>query len=97
MEATLRQHNITDGIVVLAGLSNSYSHYIATPEEYLFQRYEAASTLYGRATLGIYLQEFTRLMTNLLTGTPVGPGPLPPALNQTVRVLLGDALCFCFF
>jgi len=83
MEATLRAHNINNGIVVLAGLSNSYSHYIATPEEYVLQRYEAASTLYGQATLGIYLQEFTRLLNNMLDGIPVSPGPPPPNLNQT--------------
>lgn len=86
MEATLRSHGIANGVVVLAGLSNSYSHYIATPEEYMLQRYEAASTLYGRATLGIYLQEFTRLMNNLLAGLSVPPGPPPPNLNQTVRI-----------
>lgn len=84
MEATLRAHGINNGIVVLAGLSNSYSHYIATPEEYVFQRYEAASTLYGPATLGVYLQEFTRLMTDLLNGVSVPPGPPPPDLNTTV-------------
>ena len=88
MEATLRSNGINNGIVVLAGLSNSYSHYIATPEEYVFQRYEAASTLYGPATLGVYLQEFTRLMNNLLAGTTVPPGPPPPNLNQTVRIQL---------
>lgn len=32
---------------VIAGLSNSYTQYIATYEEYQAQRYEAASTLYG--------------------------------------------------
>ena len=33
--------------VTIAGLSNSYSHYVTTIEEYQAQRYEAASTLYG--------------------------------------------------
>jgi len=88
MEAVLQQRGLSDAIVVLAGLSNSYSHYIATPEEYQAQRYEAASTLYGPATLGVYLQEFTRLMNDLLDGTPVDTGPLPPNLNQTFTFFL---------
>jgi hypothetical protein len=33
--------------ITIAGLSNSYSHYVTTYEEYQAQRYEAASTLYG--------------------------------------------------
>ena len=36
--------------VVLGGPANSYTHYIATPEEYAVQRYEGASTLYGQYT-----------------------------------------------
>ena len=36
--------------VVVAGLTNLYTQYIATPEEYRAQRYEAASTIYGDAT-----------------------------------------------
>lgn len=35
----------------IAGLSNSYSHYIATFEEYAIQRYAGASTLFGPHTL----------------------------------------------
>lgn len=38
------------GWVVLGGPANSYTHYIATPEEYRIQRYEGASTLYGQFT-----------------------------------------------
>lgn len=44
--------------VVIAGLSNVYSHYIATYEEYKKQRYEAASTIYGPHTLDAYLQHY---------------------------------------
>lgn len=36
-----------DAYVVVAGPANTYSHYIATREEYGVQRYEGASTIYG--------------------------------------------------
>ena len=78
----------TDPVITIAGLSNLYTHYITTPEEYdaqfrikfiMFsyyyvtklsrneiklihqQRYEAASTIYGRNTFGIYLRSVLRL------------------------------------
>ncbi|KOS19834.1 Neutral ceramidase [Escovopsis weberi] len=42
-------------VVVLGGPANSYAHYCATPEEYDVQRYEGASTLYGRNELYAYI------------------------------------------
>ena len=39
-------------LVVIAGLTNDYSHYVTTYEEYQVQRYEGASTLFGPHTLG---------------------------------------------
>ena len=45
-----------DTKVVIAGLANSYSHYVATWEEFQIQRYEGASTLYGPHTLDAYRQ-----------------------------------------
>ncbi len=53
--------------VVLAGLSNVYTHYITTYEEYQRQRYEAASTLYGPYTLDAYLKQYRILTKHLLT------------------------------
>lgn len=41
---------------VIAGLTNTYSSYITTFEEYGVQRYEGASTLYGPHTLDAYIQ-----------------------------------------
>ncbi|KAF9796452.1 hypothetical protein SFRURICE_000369 [Spodoptera frugiperda] len=52
--------------VVIAGLSNIYSDYIATPEEYQAQRYEAASTIYGPHTLDIYLNKYVELTEALI-------------------------------
>ncbi|KAK8219780.1 hypothetical protein M8818_000754 [Zalaria obscura] len=42
-------------LVVLGGPANTYTHYIATEEEYSIQRYEGASTLYGPHTLNAYI------------------------------------------
>jgi neutral ceramidase len=63
-----------DVVVVIAGLANAYSQYTATYEEYQYQRYEAASTLYGPHQLAAYTQEFVGLATALLTNTPVPVG-----------------------
>jgi neutral ceramidase len=51
--------------VVLAGLSNVYTHYITTFEEYQMQRYEAGSTIYGPNTLQAYLEQYAYLTENL--------------------------------
>ena len=58
--------NRMDTKVVVAGLSNTYTHYITTFEEYQKQRYEAASTLYGPHTLQAYQQQYTFLVENLV-------------------------------
>ena len=75
--------------IVIAGLANSYSSYVTTREEYDGQRYEAASTLYGPHTLAAYIQEFQRLVNDLLTGknstTSVGPR------DQTYHLLSLDS------
>ncbi|KAF2151481.1 Neutral/alkaline nonlysosomal ceramidase [Myriangium duriaei CBS 260.36] len=78
--------------VLLGGPANSYTHYIATQEEYGIQRYEGASTLYGPHTLASYLDltsSFIRyLARNSSTSAslpptnpalpPLAPGPDPP-------------------
>jgi len=68
--------------VVVAGLSNAYSHYVTTYQEFLVQRYEGASTLYGPHTLEAYQQEYAGLALALATGAPVPPGPSPPDLSD---------------
>jgi len=67
---------------VIAGLSNTYSHYIATKEEFQAQRYEAASTLYGPNTLDSYLTLYSDMVTKLFNGQPIAPGPTPPDLSN---------------
>lgn len=66
--------------VVIAGLTNTYSQYVTTFEEYQIQRYEGASTLYGPHTLSAYIQEFQKLAAALISGKPVESGPQPPDL-----------------
>ncbi|XP_062100803.1 neutral ceramidase 2-like [Humulus lupulus] len=74
-----------DAHVVIAGLSNTYSQYIATFEEYTQQRYEASSTLYGPHTLSAYLQEFKKLAKAMATGQTITKGPSPPDLSAVLR------------
>ncbi|XP_058064206.1 neutral ceramidase [Anopheles bellator] len=64
--------------VVVAGLSNMYSSYITTPEEYEVQRYEGASTLYGPHTLTIYLEQYGHLAAAIVRNETLDLGPTPP-------------------
>ncbi|CAN1275655.1 Neutral ceramidase 2 [Linum perenne] len=66
--------------IVISGLTNTYSQYVTTFEEYQVQRYEGASTLYGPNTLSAYIQEFKKLATAMVRGQPVESGPQPPDL-----------------
>ncbi|XXF77558.1 neutral/alkaline non-lysosomal ceramidase N-terminal domain-containing protein [Myxococcaceae bacterium GXIMD 01537] len=73
---------VTD--VVIAGLANAYSGYVATREEYALQHYEGASTHFGPWTLAALQQEFDRLGRALATGAAVPPGPSPRDLSRAV-------------
>ncbi|XP_008792373.2 neutral ceramidase-like [Phoenix dactylifera] len=76
--------------MVIAGLSNTYSQYVTTFEEYQIQRYEGASTLYGPHTLSAYIQEFKKLASALVSGQNVQPGPQPPdLLDKQISLLPG--------
>lgn len=63
---------------IIAGLCNTYSDYITTPEEYQVQRYEGASTIYGPHTLTIYLNQYSKLAEHIIKGVSPEPGPEPP-------------------
>ena len=79
LHATLVKEGILHPTVVVAGLSNLYTQYIATAEEYEAQRYEAASTIYGPLTLAAYIDAFQSLVPYLVNGTAAPPGPDPPS------------------
>lgn len=71
--------------VVLSGLSNVYTSYITTLEEYEVQRYEGASTLYGPHTLQAYINQFSRLATELVGDSSLHPNDLqPPDLTKSL-------------
>ncbi|KAL9630810.1 MAG: hypothetical protein Q9164_006227, partial [Protoblastenia rupestris] len=86
--------NTTDPIVVLGGPANSYTHYIATEEEYSVQRYEGASTLYGPHTLNAHISLTTSylpyLATNCTSSPPAGPFP-PNNVNTSLSFITGVA------
>ncbi|KAJ3157404.1 hypothetical protein HDU86_003295 [Geranomyces michiganensis] len=79
MRAGVLQQLVADGTadadaeIVVSGLTNSYSSYITTWEEYQVQRYEAGSTAYGPNTLAAHIQIFKALAGSFKTGA------LPPA------------------
>ncbi|KAL6011840.1 Neutral ceramidase 2 [Asimina triloba] len=83
--------------IVIAGLTNTYSQYVATFEEYKQQRYEAASTLYGPHTLSAYIQEFKKLATSMAKGekpgnTGLSPPDLSPDQISLLPPLFGDSI-----
>jgi neutral ceramidase len=71
--------------VLVAGYSNGYIHYVTTPEEYLGQRYEAGSTMYGRWELPALVQTASLLATAMRDGVPVDRGTPPPDLSARVK------------
>lgn len=94
-----------DPVVVLGAPANSYTHYIATPEEYSVQRYEGASTLYGPHTLDAYLNLTLTVLPYLDSSAsnlpPLPPGPSPPwlidqALSFITGVVVDDPLLKSF-
>lgn len=77
----------SNNTVVIAGLSNAYAGYVATPEEYDIQEYEGASTHFGKWTLDAYKQELDSLAHSLADGTSVEPGPIPRDLSNAQATL----------
>jgi len=90
------QNGVKNPQVVLSGLSNVYTHYITTPEEYGAQRYEGGSTIFGPHTFTAYLQKFTQLASSLLKGVKVESGPQPDnILSEQIQLIpppLADAV-----
>ncbi|KAL9099798.1 MAG: hypothetical protein Q9163_004748 [Psora crenata] len=83
--------DIADGeepVVVLGGPANSYTHYIATEEEYAIQRYEGASTLYGAHTLNAHINLTTSYLPYLATDATISPPPTGPSPPNNVNVSL---------
>jgi len=68
--------------VVVASLSNAYSGYVATREEYAVQHYEGASTHFGPWTQLALEQELGRLAAAMREGETLPEGPQPPDLSM---------------
>ena len=76
--------------VTISGLTNTYSSYVTTYEEYQAQRYEAASTIYGPHTLEGYIQEFSRLARDLVNGVPTTTGEPPIDYQEQMIQLIPE-------
>eukprot|EP01080_Neovahlkampfia_damariscottae_P003290 gene3290-5731_t len=68
---------IKDAKVLVTTMSNTYSQYTTTTEEYKIQRYEGASTLYGPFTLNAYIQNLDKMLISMIQEKPI-PGGSPP-------------------
>lgn len=77
VNAAFTDNGVADAHTVMTGLSNTYTDYVVTREEYQIQRYEGASTVYGQHTLQAYVQQYTMLATHLAQDLPVDSGPAP--------------------
>lgn len=88
--------DVQNPTVVIGGPANTYGHYIATKEEYRFQRYEGASTLYGQHTLAAYVNLTLQHLPYLGTAAEVRQlpvllsGPHPPInVNNSLSFIRG--------
>lgn len=70
--------------IILSGLSNIYTSYVTTIEEYSIQRYEGASTLYGPHTLEAYINQFRRLAAHLSSNQTIEDSLSPPDLTKSL-------------
>ena len=76
---------------VIAGLTNTYSSYVTTFEEYQEQRYEGASTIFGPHTLDAYIQVCLICSALPCPTLPCRPGsalPCPAVLPRPCPALL---------
>ncbi|TGK87719.1 alkaline ceramidase [Leptospira noumeaensis] len=79
---SLVKNILANDYTVIAGLSNSYTSYLTTREEYSSQQYEGASTQFGPNTLVGYEQEFGKLASALRNGSVSPAGPTPADLTN---------------
>ncbi|XP_063243596.1 neutral ceramidase isoform X2 [Bacillus rossius redtenbacheri] len=92
LRAVLRPQLPSADLVVVAGLCNEYSSYVATPQEYQVQRYEGASTIFGPYTLPIYLQQYSKLAKALATNARLAEGPLPEDFSDKLVSFVAPVL-----
>src|SRR5204862_2714355 len=61
--------------VALAGYANEFMHYFVTPEEYDMQHYEGGSTLYGKYSSNLVMDDLATLAGDLAGDRPA-PAPV---------------------
>src|SRR3954463_15370816 len=71
--AKLRPAGVTS--VALAGYANEFLHYFTTPEEYEQQHYEGGSTLFGKYSSNLIMDDLATLAGRLARGAPA-PEPV---------------------
>jgi hypothetical protein len=71
--AALRPAGVTN--VALAGYANEFLHYFVTPEEYDMQHYEGGSTLYGKFSSNVVMDDLAGLAGDLAGGRDA-PAPV---------------------
>ena len=77
----------SDSHLVIAGLTNSYTHYITTREEYSYQRYEGASTMFGPFTLNAYEMLYTDLASRIVKGLTPPTSAKPENISSAIFYL----------
>ena len=77
----------SDAYVVIAGPANTYAHYVTTPEEYAVQRYEGASTIFGKWTLDSYIDKYGSLVSYLADNATGQPPSDPAPVDQTGKAI----------
>lgn len=82
IEKTFKEKTNKDYIAIISGHTNSYTSYLATPEEYDKQHYEGASTQFGKWTLPAYIQEFDKLASSIIDNTDIVTEVYPPDLTD---------------
>jgi len=75
-----RRRQLAD--VLCVGYSNAYIHYVTTPEEYLDQRYEGGSTLFGRWNCLLSCRPWRALPRQCETAVPRRPAPVQGPTNH---------------
>jgi hypothetical protein len=66
--------------VALVGYANEFLHYFTTPEEYEMQHYEGGSTLYGKYSSNLIMDDLATLAGDLARN-----GPAPAPVNDDPR------------
>jgi neutral ceramidase len=108
LRAVVLEHLAGTGVerAVIAGLSNGYSSYVTTREEYSAQHYEGAFTQFGPWTLAAWQQNFAAVSDALRDGVPAVDTGTPldlsddqiletaPVVADSPCALPDAALCF---